>query len=65
MESKEIEEIDKRAHKLVEEAHASLRENSVVANFILEIRKDILLGTKFQLTNINYKDHQITLTIIE
>ena len=56
---------DKRAREIVAKAHASLRDNPLVANFILEIRKDILLGMKFQVTNINYKDQQITFTLVE
>ena len=65
MDAFEFQARDKEAREKVEAARASLRDNPLITNFILEIRKDILIGMKFQVTNINYKDHQITFTLVE
>ena len=65
MEPSEFEEIDKRAHELVEKAHASLRETPLEATFPEGIRKDILCGTRFTVTNIDYRTNVVTFSLTE
>ena len=65
MESGEFEEIDQKAREGVEKAHASLRGHPILASFPEGIRKDVLLGMQFTVTNINFVTNIVTLSLVE
>ena len=65
MNEKEFQERDQRARKLVEKAHASLRRTPLQAIFPKGIRRDVLLGTEFTVTYLNYVNNTGTFSLRE
>lgn len=64
-ESNEFKERDKEARRLVEEAYANLQGILLEATFPFGIPKDVLLGMKFGITALDYKNNLITFTLVE
>ena len=59
------EEIQQRAMAMVEEAHASLREFPLEATYKNGIRKDVLLGMRLTVSNMDFIKNIITFTLTE
>ncbi len=65
MEMSRQEEIQKKAIAMVREAHASLREFPLKATYKNGIRKDVLLGMRFTVSNIDFVNNVVTFSLIE
>jgi len=63
MDKVELQKRNQQARDFVERAHTSLRETPLQAIFPEGIRKDILLGTRFRITHLNYQTNTVTFSL--
>ena len=65
MDSLEFQRRDAKAHELVEKARLFFRENPLQIVTPDETLDGLLLGMKFQVTNLNYVTNTVTFKLVE
>ena len=65
MDEKRFRDMEQKAREAVEEAHARLRANPLQGTFPGGIRKCVLLGTKFQVSHLDFVNDIVTFTVVE